>query len=178
MTRWLCFALALTAVLGLLLPAQATSAEAVTPAQAVSPAPVFAGQEQPLSASTAITGTPPMTGTIRIATVLAQYFDRNVQEILGLHNQDLGFGCITKALFIAAEAGVSLDQILAMRQQDLGWGEIRQSLGLPAGMPHTSLGQLISKSHGQKGPDWVPPGQAKKLGQSPGKGPKGADTND
>jgi hypothetical protein len=128
----------------------------------VAPVPPMAPVPQPLWATTVVTGTTPMTGTLRIATLLATYFDREVQEILDLHAQDLGFGCIAKALFIATEANVPLSQVLEMHLQGIGWGEIRQNLGLPAQMPHASLGQIIGKGHGRKGSEWMPPGLAKK----------------
>ncbi len=139
---------------------------------------------QEVTGTLPVTGTQPMTGTVRIATLVATYFDRSVEEILALHAQDMGFGSIAKALFTAAEANTTLEAILAMRLQGLGWGEIRMNLGLPAGMPHKSLGQIVSQGSGNKGPEWappgqarkgtdfIPPGQAKKVGKSNLKGPK------
>lgn len=126
--------------------------------------------EQALPATQIVTGTDEMTGSVRIATLLAAYFNRDVQEILNLHAADWGFGNLAKALFTAAEANVPLEQILQMRAQDIGWGEIRQELGLPAGMPHKSLGQIVGRSH--QGEDWTPPGLAKKglEGKNPNRG--------
>jgi hypothetical protein len=104
-----------------------------------------------------------VTGTVRLATLIASYFDRQVEEILELHEQEIGFGSLAKALYTAVEAGVSLEEILEMHLQEVGWGEIRQGLGLHPGMPHASLGEIISQ--GKKGPDWIPPGQRKKMGE-------------
>ncbi len=153
--------IAVVLVIALLLPSPVGAAPSfdsppAAPLAAMAPAP------HPLAATSAVTGTTHLTGTLRIATLLATYFDRDVQEILDLHARDLGFGCIAKALFIAVEANVPLSQVLDMHLAGIGWGEIRQSLGLPAQMPHASLGQVIGKGHGRKGSDWVPPGLAKK----------------
>ncbi len=146
------------------LPAQAAPPSSYVPV----PAALFTPADSILAAQT-ITETGELTGSVRIATLLATYFDRDVQEILDLHAQEWGFGGIAKALFTAVEANVPLEQILQMRAQDIGWGEIRQSLGLPPGMPHKSLGQVIGRGH-NKTQDWVPPGQAKK-------GPNGKNLN-
>lgn len=173
MVRCSRFFLAIIATLGLLLPAQAASSDTAARPASLSARALVPASESPISSSTVITGTPAMTGTIRIATLLASYFNRQVQEILALHGREIGFGCVVKALYIAAEAGVPLEQVLDMRQQDVGWGEIRQALGLPAKTPQVTLGQIISQGRGHKGPDWLPPGQAKKAGKSVGKGLKG-----
>lgn len=147
--------------IALLLPSPVAAAPSFGTRPAVQPV-AMAPVPHPLATTTAVTGTTHLTGTLRIATLLATYFDRDVQEILDLHARDLGFGCIAKALFIAVEANVPLSQVLDMYLSGLGWGEIRQNLGLPAQMPHASLGQVIGKGHGPKGSDWVPPGLAKK----------------
>ncbi len=177
MRHWCALALTLCTFALLALPTQATAA---SPSAAASTGPSIltaeAAASGELSAALVVTGTPPMTGTLRIATLLAQYFDRDVEEILALHADEFGFGSIAKALFTAVEADVPLEQILDMRLQEMGWGEIRQELGLHPGMPHASLGTVISQGHGHKGPDWMPPGQAKKQhGEEPGWTPPGQD---
>jgi len=169
MTRAFAVALVLCAVFRLLVVPQA----AAEPAPAYLPAPELGSTPATLAATQELTETGKLTGTVRIATLLAKYFDRDVEEILYLHTQEWGFGGIAKALFTAVEAGVPLETILQMREQDIGWGEIRQSLNLPPGMPHASLGQIMGRGH-NKGTDWVPPGQAKKAqGKHIEKGPKG-----
>ncbi|MGC8875283.1 MAG: hypothetical protein ACP5SI_12665 [Chloroflexia bacterium] len=149
--------------IALLLPSPVAAAPSVSSeiVPAIQPVGILPAP-YPLATTATVTGTTHLTGTIRIATLLATYFDRDVQEILDLHARDLGFGCIAKALFIAVEANVPLSQVLEMHLSGIGWGEIRQNLGLPAQMPHASLGQVIGKGHGPKGSDWVPPGLAKK----------------
>jgi len=159
MKRWGIF-LVLGLAAALLLPAPVAPAEAASPVSW--PATGFYRTE---AFAQTITQTRQLTGTLRIATLVAGYFNRQVEEILALHARQIGFGCIVKALFTAVEANVSLEQVLQMRLQGLGWGEIRQSLNLPAGAPHASLGSIISRGHGPKGAGWTPPGQVKKLGQ-------------
>ncbi|MGB9723311.1 MAG: hypothetical protein ACP5OO_03680 [Chloroflexia bacterium] len=166
MRQWMLF-LALGMVVVLIFPSPVAPAEAASPSHP--PAVAFPTRPQSDASTQAITQTRPLTGTLRIATLVAGYFNRQVEEILALHAQDIGFGCIAKALFTAMEANVPLEQVLQMRLQGLGWGEIRQSLNLPAGMPHTSLGQIISQGRGRKGAEWTPPGQAKKLGRGRGR---------
>ncbi len=163
MKRWILF-LTLGLAAMLVLPPPASQAEAVFPA------PPRAGgltaSPQSVASAQVITQTEQLTGSLRIATLVAGYFNRRVEEILALRAQDIGFGCIVKALFTAVEANVPLEQVLQMHLQGLGWGEIRKSLNLPAGMPHASLGQIISRGRGHnKGTEWMPPGQAKKLGK-------------
>lgn len=154
------------------LPAVLAAPAEISPAMSI---PVSAPAPGPLHATLAVTGSRPMTGTIRIASLIASYFERQPEEILDLHAEGLGIGNITKALFTAAEAGLSLDEILEMRLQEIGWGEIRQALGLHPGMPRGSLGQIISQGQGGKAPDWMPPGQSKKMGgwTPPGQSRKG-----
>lgn len=158
MKRWLGIFLALSAIV-LLVPAGRSYAEPDRPwlpPSGKTPPPATT-----LVVTQDITGTEVLTGSVRIATALAKHFNRTVQEILALRAADLGFGNITKALFTALAAGVPLEQVLQLRAQGIGWGEIRQSLGLPAGMPHQSLGQIMGRGHG-KDPSGLPPGQAKK----------------
>ncbi len=139
-------------------PAGPASSPGAVPWRTIS-LPVPPSGPAALASTGLVTGTEYPTGTVRIATLLAKYFDRTVEEILDLHAQDLGFGQIAKALFTAVEADTSLETILEMRLQGIGWGEIRQELGLHPGMPHASLGQVISQ--GKKG---NAPGQLKKVG--------------
>jgi hypothetical protein len=158
MKRWICTLLALLVFVALI-PVSWAYAQPIdsTP----SPAPIMSGQATAIGVTQEITGTNELTGTLRIATALALYFDRSAEEILALHAAEWGFGNIAKAFFTALEANVSFEQILQLREQGIGWGEIRQSLELAAGMPHQSLGQIIGQGHGRN-PDWVPPGQLKK----------------
>ncbi len=163
MRRWMLFLiLGMAAVF--VLPAPASQAEAVF----LAPSPIvgFTASPQPETLAQPVTQTGQLTGSLRIATLVAGYFNRHVEEILALRAQDIGFGCIAKALFTAAEANVPLEQVLQMHLQGLGWGEIRKSLNLPAGMPHASLGQIVSQGRGRKGTEWMPPGQAKRLGKT------------
>lgn len=158
--------LAILSVVGgsvLSIPAAPIAPTEIPPTSAVISISPSAGAPAP-GTTLAVTETAPMTGTVRIATLIASYFDRQVEEILDLHGEELGFGGIAKALFTAVEADTSLEEILEMRLQGLGWGEIRKTLGLHPGMPHASLGQIISQGQGRKGPDWVPPGQRKQMG--------------
>lgn len=168
MKRWLYICMTLGTLL-LLAPTARTQAQPAGPSLWPAGAPLD-GQETAIAVTQEITGTGELTGSVRIATALANYFDYDVQEILDLHAADLGFGNIAKALFTSLAANISLADVLALRAQDIGWGEIRQSLGLPAGTAHQSLGQVVGRGNA-KAPDWVPPGQAKKLAK--GQGPKG-----
>lgn len=161
-----CFSLAL-ALCAVIIPAP--PAHAVSPAGAVDgPASLATWTTVPvldhtLHATSAVTSTTKITGTVRIATLVANYFEQRVQDILALHAQDIGFGNLVKALFLVVEADVTLEQILEMRRQDIGWGEIREDLGLHPGMSHASLGQIVSQDRAKKGLDWIPLGWQKKA---------------
>lgn len=162
MKRWL-GTLLILATLILLIPASRTYAQ---PIDSTAPLPLAMGtQVTAIAATQEITGTDELTGSLRIATALAVYFNRSAQEILALHAAEWGFGNIAKALFTALEANVSLEQVLQLREQGVGWGEIRQGLELAAGMPHQSLGQIMGRGNG-KDPTWLPPGLAKKQGET------------
>ncbi len=161
MRRWILF-LTLGLAATFVLPTPVSQAEAAFPTSF----PIVGHTASPQQGAfpQTITQTERLTGSLRIATLVATYFNRQVEEILALRARDIGFGCIAKALFTAAEADVPLEQVLQMHLQGLGWGEIRKSLNLPAGMPHASLGQIISQGRGHtKRTEWMPPGQAKKL---------------
>lgn len=164
MNKTIAFVLALALLAMAVLPS-----EAAQPGETAQVAWAYATIAVPpaegLTASEIVTGTPPITGSVRIARLVAAYFGLTADEIIALRAQNIGWGNIAKALFTAGQAGVPLEQILEMRRQGIGWGEIRQSLGLPAGMPHTSLGTIISKGRGPDKGEWTPPGQAKKAGQ-------------
>jgi hypothetical protein len=183
-----CFSLA-AALCAIIIPAP--PAHAVSPAGAVDgPASLAMWTTMPvldhtLYATSAVTNTTQMTGTVRIATLVADYFEQKVQDILALRAQDIGFGNLVKAFFLVMEADVTLEQILEMRRQDIGWGEIRKDLGLHPGMPHASLGQIVSQGRAKKGLDWIPlgwqkkaegwapPGQVNKEGEGSDRAPPG-----
>jgi len=147
MNKMLAFILALAVLALAVLPAEAATPIG-TPEATFTYTAIAAPPAEELTATEIVTGTPPITGSVRIAYLIAAYFGLTADEIVALRSQDMGWGSITKALFTAGQAGVPLEQILEMRRQGIGWGEIRQSLGLPAGMPHSSLGTIISKGHG------------------------------
>lgn len=164
MNKTIAFVLALALLAMAVLPSEAAQS-GETPPVAFTYATIAAPPAEELTATEIVTGTPPITGSLRIAHLIAAYFGLTADEIIALRTQDIGWGYITKALFTASQTGVPLEQILEMRRQGMGWGEIRQSLGLPAGMPHTSLGTIISKGRGPDKGEWTPPGQAKKAGK-------------
>lgn len=161
MRRWLCTFLILATCI-LLIPISPAHARPI--ASTASPALVMNTPVKAVAVTQAITGTNELTGSLRIATALALYFDRSAEDILALHAAEWGFGNIAKALFTALLANVSLEQILQLREQGIGWGEIRLSLDLAAGMPHQSLGEIVGRRNGDD-PNWVPPGLAKKEQQ-------------
>lgn len=168
MKRWILL-LTLGLASTLILPAPASRAESAFPT--FTPVIGLAASPQQAGLAQTVTQTEQLTGSLRIATLVAGYFNRQVEEILALRARDIGFGCIAKALFIAVEANVPLEQVLQMHLQGIGWGEIRQGLNLPAGMPHASLGQIVSQGRGHnKGAEWTPPGQAKRLGKGKNQG--------
>lgn len=144
-------------------------------------------QAAALQTTRVVTGTPGLTGTIRLATLIANAFGIPVDDVLALRLQEIGFGNIVKALFISAQTGVPLEEILAMRAQEIGWGEIRRELGLHPSNASSSLGQIVGRGHNRHGADWVPPGQRNRdnwvppgqrdrdNGNAPGHGGNGRD---
>jgi hypothetical protein len=128
----------------------------------------------------AITATNTLTGSLKIATAIADHFNVAVADITQLHDSGWGYGEIYMLYAYAQASGKSVADIEAMRAAGQGWGEIAKTLNLPPGNHGNNLGSVVSQSHGipstgpGNGKSNPPPGkggnQGKGKGQDQGKG--------
>jgi hypothetical protein len=113
-----------------------------------------------------------------VAIVLANSFDKDVEEIMTHFCDGFGFGQIYLALQTEVITDVDYGVLLGERSGDKGWGEIWKDLGYngkPKDKGETPPGQ--GKNNG-KDPDKTPPGQDKKEeGDDPEKTPPGQEKN-
>jgi len=143
------------------------------------------------------TVTPVPEGAHPVALALAVFFDVFYDEVMGWHEDGIGFGNIAKAYFLADELegeGVAVEDVLGDKLSGVGWGQIMKSLGLSPSSRDKNLGKVMS-GHGDgdtdddvlpeadddagkagsssdavKGKDKTPPGHAKDKGKDKGKG--------
>jgi hypothetical protein len=120
-----------------------------------------------------ITATNTLTGSLKIATDIADHFNAPVASITQLHDSGWGYGEIFKLYAYAQASGKSVADVEAMRAAGQGWGEIAKALGLPPGNAGDNLGSIVRMSHGNgpPGPDNGKPNSPPKGGnQGQGKG--------
>lgn len=94
-----------------------------------------------------------------VAIMLANKFDKDVEEIMDYFCDGFGFGQIYLALQTELVTGVDYDTLLAERSEGKGWGEIWKDLGYngkPKDKDKTPPGQDKDKDK-----DKTPPGQDK-----------------
>ncbi len=126
-------------------------------------------------------------GEIRLALSMAAAQDGNVvtwEDLLAAKTEDVGWGQIRIALWIAEATGERWSDVLHQQLEDgLGWGEIRQALGLigPSrvredGPGHVGQGDDVEGPDDESGP---PPyagpkwrGDDERPGPPPHAGPK------
>ena len=143
------------------------------------------------------TVTPVPEGAHPVALALAVFFDVFYDEVMGWHEDGLGFGNIAKAYFLADELedeGVTVEDVLGDKLSGVGWGQIMKALGLSPSSRDKNLGQVMSgrgdgetdddalpeadddagkagsSSDAVKGKDKTPPGHTKDKGKGKGKG--------
>jgi hypothetical protein len=116
-----------------------------------------------LDASKAITATGTLTGSLKIATAIANFFKVPVADITKLHDSGWGYGEIFKLYSYAQASGKSVADIMAMRDAGQGWGEIAKALNLSPGNHGVNLGSIMRPQQG--GP---PTGHGQGKGKSPG----------
>jgi len=129
--------LTLAVFVGATLLLTATGVLAASPA-ASNPHPIL----QEPTAPPAITATTGITNPV--ATLLAAYFDRTLEDILAWHDEGLGYGEIAIALFLAQSSGQDVNYIISLHQEGLGWGEIAKTLDLAPGNRDRNLGAIVS----------------------------------
>jgi hypothetical protein len=125
-----------------------------------------------LEDSTPITATNTLTGSLKIATAIADHFQAPVSDITQLHDSGWGYGEIFKLYDYAQASGQSVADIEAMRAAGQGWGEIAKALNLPPGNQGDNLGSVVRGSHGNgpAGPDNGKPESPPGKGGNPDKG--------
>jgi len=125
-------------------------------------------------------------GEIRLALALAATQDGDAvqwEDLLAAKTEDVGWGQIRIALWIAEATGESWSDVLTQRLEDgIGWGEIKQALGLigrsRTGGEQPGLGQGSGGPEGDDepgppphaGPKWR--GDDERPGPPPNAGPK------
>ncbi len=119
--------------------------------------------EIPLDASKAITATEPLTGSLKIATAIANYFKVPVADITKLHDSGWGYGEIFKLYSLAQASGKTVAEIKALRDSGQGWGQIAKALNLSPGNHGANLGSIMRQQHGNP-----PTEHGKVKGKSPG----------
>lgn len=119
-----------------------------------------------LEASKAITATEPLTGSLKIATAIANYFKVPVADVAMLHDGGWGYGEIFKLYALAQDSGKTVAEIKAMRDAGQGWGQIAKALKLSPGNQGANLGSIVRGNNGAR-----TPGQSEREGK--GKAPNG-----
>jgi len=125
-----------------------------------------------------------------VGSALATHFGVPYEEIMGWHQQGLGFGGIVKAHSIVEELGgvLTVEDVLNLKLSGIGWGRMSKDLGLSPSSKNRNLGQVMS---GRARSDGDVPGETSRAperddepgveGQSPntgkaqGKSPPGQD---
>ncbi len=92
------------------------------------------------------TETPEPESDSRVAQAIADEFEVDVEEIIALHAEGLGYGEIVKAYALAEASGKTVEEILAMKEEGMGWGEIAQALEVKPGAWEPNLGELMRDS--------------------------------
>jgi len=94
------------------------------------------------------TATPTVTITHPVAAMIAAFFGLDYSQVQAWHDQGIGYGNMTTALFVAEASGLSFEEIMAMRGQEEGggWGYIiKKELGLDIRRRDTNLGAIMSR---------------------------------
>ncbi len=133
-----------------------------------------------IDSSGAITATETLTGSLKIATAIADHFNVPVTDVTQLHAGGWGYGEIYKLYSYAAASGKSVAEIEAMFNSGMGWGEIARALNLPPGNAGDNLGSIIGQSNRNpsvpsvsgpgSGNGKVPPGKGEGQGHGKGNG--------
>jgi len=152
---------------GLFVSAVAMAAPSQPPVLAAETGYLFDTITPTTTVSDTVTFTHPVASAI--ATYFGPTFNVDYNDIMGLHEQGLGFGVIAKAYFVAQTleiSGITPTDVISQFQSGTGWGVIIKGYGLHPGLGKGSnLGAIMS---GRKnytdtlGAPWMPPGQLKK----------------
>jgi hypothetical protein len=78
-------------------------------------------------------------GTTRVTRKLSEQFGADEEVITGLRDQGYGFGEIAIALSLAAESGKDVNTILAMKTDEVGWGKVAKESGVKLGRVVSSV---------------------------------------
>ena len=116
-----------------------------------------------LDASKAITATEPLTGSLKIATAIANHFKVSVADITKLHDGGWGYGEIFKLYALAQASGKTVAEIKAMRDSGEGWGQIAKALNQSPGNHGNNLGSIMRQGNGNP-----PTEHGNGKGKSPG----------
>lgn len=128
------------------------SREPVTPSPSITPTLTSTPTVTPTVTPTpTLTPTPTVTPTPEgphpVAQALAQSFDVLYEEIMGWHEDGIGFGNIAKAYFLADELedeGPTVEDVLTEKLSGTGWGRLMKALGLSPSSKDRNLGQVMS----------------------------------
>jgi hypothetical protein len=111
-----------------------------------------------------------------VIIVLANQFDKEVNELMGYFCDGFGIGQIYLALQTEKVTGEEYGSLLALREEGQGWGEIWKDLGYqgkPKDKDKTPLGQEKDKTPPGHDKDKTPPGQDKDKEKDKDKTPPG-----
>lgn len=164
------------------------SREPVTPTPSITPTLTPTPTVTPtVTLTPTLTPTPTVTPTVTptpegphpVAQALATFFDVLYDEVMGWHEDGVGFGNIARAYFLADELedeGLTVEDVLAEKLSGTGWGRLMKALGLNPSSKGRNLGQVMSGHGDDDEPEQVlsePDGDGASPGEvndHPGKG--------
>ncbi len=89
-----------------------------------------------------VTSTVEMTGSVKVATAIANFYGVSVDSVTAMHDAGHGYGEIVKAFALAKLLGdKTADDIFKLRAENQGWGQLLKSLAVSKW--DTSVGKLM-----------------------------------
>jgi len=139
--------LTLVVFVGAMLLLTATGVLAASPAASNAHPALKHGTPTPTATPTITpTVTPTVTITHPVAAMIAAFFGLDYTRVQAWHDQGIGYGNMTTALFVAQASGLTFEGVMAMRahEEGGGWGYIIKELGLDIRRRDTNLGAIMS----------------------------------